>query len=136
HHHRLGGIDFRVDLVVESLARRDLRIPPHRPALRLDRGDQRRDARLVGAGVGNEDVSHGRQLPATVSGAAVFAAARRASAASTMAPQRGSSCSNAKSGSTLAYRSRESVMDAKTGFSMSSAASFSFRYTTSEHAKL
>ena len=58
--HQDGGriLEFRGDLVVEILAGGDLRIPPDRPALRLDRRDQRRDERLVAAGVGNEDVGH------------------------------------------------------------------------------
>ncbi|HET9835948.1 MAG TPA: hypothetical protein VFP88_06365, partial [Rhodanobacteraceae bacterium] len=39
HQHCPRRGNLRVDLIVEFLARRDLRIPPHRPALRLDRGD-------------------------------------------------------------------------------------------------
>ena len=46
------------DQRVELLARRDLRIPPDRPALRLDGRDEWRDASLVAAGIRNEDVSH------------------------------------------------------------------------------
>ena len=58
--HEDGGCDFELggDQAVELLARNDLRVPPDRPALRLDRGDQRRDSRLVAAGIGNEDVGH------------------------------------------------------------------------------
>ena len=58
HEHSLGGLQLFLDLVVELLARVDLRVPPDRPALRLDRRDQRRDASLVAAGIRNEDVSH------------------------------------------------------------------------------
>ena len=43
HDHRCGRQQFGFDLVVEFLARRDFRIPPDRPPLRFDRGDQRRD---------------------------------------------------------------------------------------------
>ena len=53
-----GGLEFRRDLAVKLLARVDLRVPPHAPTLRLDRCHQRRDARLVAAGVRNEDVGH------------------------------------------------------------------------------
>src|SRR5688572_673808 len=53
-----GDLEFRGDLAVEFLTRRDLRVPPDRPALRLDRGHQWRNARLVAAGVGNENVGH------------------------------------------------------------------------------
>jgi hypothetical protein len=58
HQHGLGRIDLRLDLVVELLPRRDFRIPPDRPALRLDCRHQRCHARLVAAGVGNENISH------------------------------------------------------------------------------
>ena len=58
HQHGIGRLQLRVDLVVELLAGINRRIPPDRPALRLDRGHERRDARLVAAGVGNEHVGH------------------------------------------------------------------------------
>src|ERR1700722_1459246 len=60
-----GGSDlqFRDDLPVELLAGTDLRVPPDRPAGRLDCGDQRRDTRLVLASVGDEDVTHRSWAP-------------------------------------------------------------------------
>ena len=64
HQHGLGDLELRGRSgASKSCPVVDLRIPPDRPALRLDRGDQRRDARLVAAGVGNEDVGHARVQP-------------------------------------------------------------------------
>ena len=37
HEDGRGGLELRVDLAVELLAGRDLRVPPDRPALRLNR---------------------------------------------------------------------------------------------------
>jgi len=47
HQHGAGGGQFGVDQPVELLARRDFRIPPHRPAGRGDRLHQRHHAGLV-----------------------------------------------------------------------------------------
>src|ERR1022692_2833647 len=60
HQHGTGRLELRVDLVVKLLAGSNRRVPPNGPALRLDRGHERRDARLVAAGVGNEYVGHAR----------------------------------------------------------------------------
>ena len=54
-----GGFQLARDQRVEFLARGDVGIPPHRPALRLQRRHQRRHPVAIVAGVGNEDVSQG-----------------------------------------------------------------------------
>jgi hypothetical protein len=60
HQHGGGRLELRGDLAVELLSWIDRRVPPYRPALRLDCCDQRCDARLVAAGVGNKDIGHDR----------------------------------------------------------------------------
>jgi hypothetical protein len=60
HEHDRCLLQFSVDLAVELLTGIDFRVPPDRPALGLDGADQRRDSRLVEAGVGNKDISHAR----------------------------------------------------------------------------
>ncbi len=74
HDDGLGCLDLVADQLVELLAGRDRRVPPHRPALRLQRGDKRRDARLVRPRIGNEDVGH-QASPTSVEG---FSPPRRA----------------------------------------------------------
>src|SRR6202034_1945439 len=58
YQHGAGRLELGVDLVVKLLPSVNRRVPPDRPALRLDRGHEWRDARLIAAGVGNEDVGH------------------------------------------------------------------------------
>ena len=47
HDHRAGPLQFRADQRVELVTGRDFRVPPHRPALRLQRRTQGRDSRLI-----------------------------------------------------------------------------------------
>ena len=53
-----GGPELGSDLPVEFLTGHDFRVPPNRPTPLLDRGHERRNARLVASGIGYEDVGH------------------------------------------------------------------------------
>ena len=66
--HGAGALEFVGDHPVELLAGHDRRVPPHRPSLRLERGDDGRDARLVAAGVRDEDVRHADAVSSGVDG--------------------------------------------------------------------
>lgn len=61
--HSRGASQLFGDLAVELLAGRDVRVPPHGPALALERGNQSGNASLVVARIGDEDVGHAAGLP-------------------------------------------------------------------------
>ena len=137
-----GAFQFGADQRVKFVTRRDFRIPPHRPPLRLKSRDQRGDTSLVRAGIGNKDICHCRRHAHSVSRYGITgspeADLRPCGAAALLiycarfilrrnALYRESSCSEASSGSTFRTEIPPSRL-AKALSSHSNARSFSARH--------
>src|SRR5271166_804683 len=58
HQHALGFVDLLLDDPAELLACRDHPVPPHGPAVRLQRLRDGLGARAILSGVADEDVAH------------------------------------------------------------------------------
>ncbi len=98
----------------------NLRVPPDRPAVRLDRCHKRGDACFVAASIGDENVGHSCQTSnrncrrdfATPEGSLTRPAGKRQCAADLLAGSRNSPCKNAGAGPRL-YGEHEREGDAR-----------------------